>query len=186
MKKKLFVIFVCLLLSTSLIIIVLPAETDPFTKEITESFLFSEPNFEEKNEFLMLRLDEAPTCLMNSGEPMIPTFTKIFKFPFKTQIKKVICSPSQIKKEVILKEIQPSPKPILLNNDQRRNTQELIDSSFFKDSTIYNSQDFYPDTWYDYNIGCGLENSEHVVILTVRFYPIRYSPYQNKRTEYSV
>ncbi len=174
LKKKLLVLFVFALLTTSILTIVLNAENNVYTNEKTESIVFSELNIIENDDYITLNLEEAPSCLRKPGEPILPIFTKIFIFPFGTQIKDVKCNPYQINKKVIYGEIQPSPTPIPLMN---KNT--LADSSIVKDSMIYNSKDFFPYTWYDYSVGCGLEDSEHVVILTIRFYPVRYSAPQN-------
>ncbi len=35
----------------------------------------------------------------------------------------------------------------------------------------------YPDNWFSYNVGVGLDkNNNHVTYLTIRTYPVRYTP----------
>ena len=52
-------------------------------------------------------------------------------------------------------------------------------SKIKKDEAIYNRDSLYPDTWYDYNIGVGIDNNEHVTFLSIYIYPVRYNPVQN-------
>ncbi len=179
MKKKVIGIFVCMLLVTSVLQIVANEEEDLYTKEKIESIVFSEPNIQEEDQYITLNVEEAPSCLMKPGEPVLPVYTKIFKFPFGTKIEGVECRPSQIYQKVISGEIQPSPIPVPLISLENAVEKKVVEDLVVKDDTVYNSMDFFPYGWYDYRVGCGLDDSRHVVFLTVRFYPVRYSPGQN-------
>jgi hypothetical protein len=53
--------------------------------------------------------------------------------------------------------------------------KKVVGDFIIKDNSVYNSMDFYPYKWYDYRVGCGLDDSHHMVFLTVQFYPVRYS-----------
>jgi len=42
---------------------------------------------------------------------------------------------------------------------------------------IYDSEQLYPDNWFSYDIGVGLDkNNEHKTLLTIRTFPVRYNP----------
>ena len=179
MKNKLLGIFVCMLLITSVLAIVLTAEEGSYIKEKIESIVFSEPNIQQQEEYLSLNVEEASSCLMKPGEPVLPVYTKIFKFPFGTKIEGVECIPSQIHQKDIFGEIEPSPMPVPLVPMDKSVEKKVVEDLVVKDDTVYNSMDFFPYGWYDYRVGCGLDDSRHVVFLTVRFYPVRYSPGQN-------
>lgn len=168
-----------MLLITSVLAIILNAEGESNTKIKIESAVFSEPKLHEKNQYVVLSMEESSLSLMKPGEPLLPVYTKMFKFPFGTKIKEVDCRPSQISQKIISGEIQPSPNPVPLMNKNIVLEKQVIEDIFVKDSTVYNSEDFYPSDWYDYNIGSGLDGVDHVVFLVVRFYPVRYSPGQN-------
>jgi len=179
LKKKLLAIFVLISLISSIFTIGLNAGKNLDIKEKTESIIFSELKIQEKNNYITLNLEEAPLCLMRPGEPILPVYTKTFKFPFGTQIKEVKCKPSQIYKKVISGEIKPSPIPIPLINKNNKVGKNLVETSVIKDNRVYKNTNFFPYKWYDYSVGCGLDGSDHVVILTIRFYPVSYSPIKN-------
>ena len=44
---------------------------------------------------------------------------------------------------------------------------------------IYSSTKLYPELSYNYRTTTGLKDGEHVVFLTIEYYPIRYSPNNN-------
>ena len=144
--------------------------------EMNETFLFSEPILQEKEKYLTIDIKEATTYLIRPGMPLLPVFTKTYIFTFKTKILEIECNPLEINQETILQKIQPSPEPIPLLDVEEKVNSEL--TSDLSDDTLpfYNITDLYPDTWYDYRISSGLDNSTHVTFLTVKFYPLRYSP----------
>jgi hypothetical protein len=115
---------------------------------------------------------------MKPGSPMVPLYTTIFRFPFGTKIKAVECTPSEIHKKVIAREIQPAPEPILLMDGNTKEERNGDENFIPKDNAVYTSMDFFPSRWYDYRVGCGLDSSQHMVLLTVQFYPVQYSPGQ--------
>jgi len=48
------------------------------------------------------------------------------------------------------------------------------------DNAIYNSGDFFPDNWFNYYAGGGIdENNERKTFVTIKVYPARYSPASN-------
>jgi len=171
-------ILVCTLLISNVFIII-DAKEETFIKEKIESIVFSEPNIQEKGQYITINMVEATSYLMKPGKPVLPIYTKIFKFPIGTKIKAIDCKPSQINQKVIPCEIQPSPEPVLLMNVNNAGENKVVEEFIIKDNAVYNSMDFYPYSWYDYKVGCGLDDSNHVIFLTVQFYPVRYSPGKN-------
>ncbi len=177
MKKKIVGIFVCMLLVTSVLTIEINSGEESYIKEKIKSIVFSKPDIKEVDQYISVNLKEATSFLMEPGKPVLPIYTEIFKFQFGTKIKNVECTPSQINQKVISRKVQPSPKPVpLVNNADEKN---VFEDFIIKDNTVYNSINFYPYKWYDYRVGCGLDDSCHVVFLTVQFYPIQYSPGQD-------
>ncbi|UCD14649.1 MAG: PKD domain-containing protein [Thermoplasmatales archaeon] len=178
MKKRIICVLVSALLIISVLPIVLTAGEQPYIKEKIESIVFSEPNIQDGDQYMTLSVKEAPSRLMEPGKPMLPVYTKIFKFPFGTKIEGVICKPSHIYQKVITGEIQPSPIPVPTGPLNDSVKKRVFATSAAKDNSVYNSKDFFPYSWYDYRLGCGLDGSRRVVFLTVRFYPVQYSPGQ--------
>ncbi|UCF50600.1 MAG: hypothetical protein JSU91_03725 [Thermoplasmatales archaeon] len=173
MKSKILSIFVFTLLTSSLLGVTITAEEESFLKENYETIVFSEPNIIEEDGFTSIKIEEATQDLMEPGKPILPTYSKIFTYPFGTKIKNVECRPLQISQKSISGEVRPSPKPVLMDNVNN------LDNFEYKDKVVYNSMDLYPESWYDYSIGCGLDDNRRVVFLRIQFYPVRYSPGKN-------
>lgn len=133
----------------------------------------SEPKILENEHYLSISLQEADTYLNNPGQPVLPVITKTYTFPIGTIISEVNCQPVDIQEKSIDKEITYASKPV-----PRLSGIELSLKTI-KDESVYKSSSFYPDSWYDYNIGVGLDGKEHVTYLTIQFYPVRYSPKNN-------
>ena len=179
MKTKILSSIICMLLITNVLVIVINAEEESFLKEKNISIVFSEPNIIEEDQFITINIKEATMDLLDSGKPVLPIYSKIFKFPFGTKIKSVECKPFQINQKIISKQIQPSPEPVALSDINNVEEKKMFEDFIVKDKAVYNSMDFFPHKWYDYRVGCGLDNSHHVVFLRIQFYPVRYSPGQN-------
>jgi len=178
MKTKILSIFVFTLLTTSIFGIVINAEEESFSKEIIESVVFSEPEISEEYQYFTVDIEEATSQLMQPGKPILPIYSKTYKFPFGTNIENVVCTPSQVTKKIISGEIKPSPEPVLLDKIyslEEKNTEDFTE----KDNTVYNSKELFPNSWYDYRVGCGLDETCRLVYLRVQFYPVRYSPGKN-------
>jgi hypothetical protein len=179
MKMKILGIFVSTLLIISVLPGVINAEEQSYVNEKIESIVFSEPDIIKGDQFLTLNIDEATSNLMRPGKPILPVYTKIFKFPFNTKIKGVECKLLKINQKVLSGEIQPSPEPVPLNNVNIVDEKKVFENFIVKDNTVYDSMDYFPDVWYNYRVGCGLDGSHRVIFLAVQFYPIQYSPGQN-------
>jgi len=135
---------------------------------------FSTPTIEsnQHNNQISIKLNEATTYLLKSGEPILPVCIKTYTFPFGTKIKEIICEPIfKINfKNILFKEVRPCTEPQFEDN--------LINlwCPTTKIKEIYNSLKFYPDEWFDYRVGTGILGDERVVFLSIAIYPVRYSP----------
>jgi hypothetical protein len=177
MKTKLKGIVVCTFLIISMIPILTNAEEQSNIFEKNVSIFFSVPDIKENDQYLNLYLEEATSYLMRPGKPMLPVYSKVFKFPYGSEIKSIDCKITTINHMLLSGVIQPSPEPVPLMDINIAEEEKIVD--IFKDNIVYNSMGFFPDKWYDYRVGCGLDDSRRVIFLTVHFYPIRYSPGQN-------
>jgi hypothetical protein len=142
----------------------------------TKYISFSEPILEEKNGYFILKLNGANNELIDSGNPMLPTYITSFMFSWNAEIKSVTCSFSDVKEMTINKKIIPVAEPILLTGDS------IVSESQVKENVeVYESDALFPETWYNYYITCGLNNAnQQSIFVTVTFYPVRYAPEINK------
>jgi len=174
MRNKILPILIVALLSfTSVIAIAADNESSDvsiFVKE--DQISFSQATFETKDDHLSINVVEANTFLKSPGKPILPVYVKTLEFPFGTKIKGVDVTFSDIKQQVIPSKIIPASNPTPLISANLDNNDDQI----IEDSSVYSSSSLYPDKWYEYSIGCGLDKTEHVIILTIRCYPVRYAP----------
>ena len=176
MKVKILpIIIVVMFLISSINVIAINADEENKLKisEKIDSISFSEATLKESGEFFSINLKEANAVLNSPEKPLLPICVKTFKFPLGTKIIDVTCTPSEIKMETISGKIEPAPRPVPLNSV--RNAIDDVEIIKEKDD-IYKSSELYPDKWYDYSIGCGLDGNERVLFLNVRCYPVRYIP----------
>jgi len=136
----------------------------------TISVTFLKPNVVEKDTFIELQVEGTDTWIFDVGSPMIPVNTKTINLPFGATITNVECTPQNIQTMVLSKKIEPAPQPVKLSEVQSSNIQSM-------DQTIYGSETMYPNNWFSYDVGVGLDkNNEHTTFLTIRTYPVRYNP----------
>ena len=137
----------------------------------TDSFMLSTPTVSEYKEYVSVELAEATSLIMEPGEPVLPKITKVYVLPFTSTVKDVSVKFSEIKEQVLSKEIRPASEPIV-DGENAVKTE-------VKSSEVYSSYEVYPKSSYTYRTSTGLDGKEHVVFLTVQCYPVRYSPARN-------
>jgi len=133
------------------------------TSNSTASVSFSQPTLTSDNDYVSVSLNEANAFLMKQGKPVLPSYTQTFTYPFGTTIKSVMVTPQAIHQETLSS--IPAPTPAIMGLDQPITVA----------STDYGT-DPYPGAWFNYRVGCGLENDGRRIIVTVDVYPIQYNP----------
>jgi len=144
------------------------------TNQTTMNLQFVAPNFTEKTidrtTYAVVNVEGANRPLNHAGQPMLPMYTTELNFPLGTNIISVEFVPQEVKTMVLPDKIIPAPQPII---------PDVQDSTiqYNMDETIYNSANLFPENWFNYYTGGGLDNNyEHKTFLTVQVYPVRYSP----------
>ena len=126
-------------------------------KAIKTTINFGMPSFEGN----IVKVENASYYEVGGG-PLLPVVVKNYVFPFGTKI-------DDVGIEFNVKEgkgkIAASLRPAILGS--KAFSKPLKD-------------EFYPSDWYFYNIGVGLKDGKHVVFLTIKFYPVRYNPVEEK------
>jgi hypothetical protein len=141
--------------------------------EKIEELLFSSPIIEFEGEFISINVEGANSVLQSPGMPILPVYKKTLTFPFGTKIKDVECIiNSDIEQRIVPKNIVTASEPIYPGFVE----DPKVDADQVEQNLIIES--LYPESWFDYNLGCGLKNGENVIILTMQFYPVRYIDYK--------
>ena len=167
--KKLSFIVVGLILLSGFAALVIGEEAVIDKKTIDIQFL--EPKITEREKtYVALNVDGANALLYRAGEPMLPIYTKTFSFPFGTKIVDIRCITGEVKSMILSDKIIPAPNLVIQGMGKDSPEYEI-------NRVIYNSDSVFPDNWFKYYTGGGIdENSEHKTFLTIRVYPVRYSP----------
>ena len=142
-------------------------------KNLKESFVISEPIIKDEDQYVTVNLEESTSSLLHVGKPVLPVVTRVFTLPFGSKIINVDIIFSEENEIVLSKEVLPGSEPVFISNELKSLNKTV------KDPVVYGNVELYPFSRYDYTMRAGLENKEHVNFLTVRCYPIRYSPKQN-------
>lgn len=135
-------------------------------------YKISNPILLNYENYLSVELNEATSYIINPGEPVLPKITKTFVLPFGVKINEVNIEYDETKSILLSKEIRPGYEALIDGFDG-----EVI---LEKSDEIYKSTSLYPQKPYNYKTTTGLSGLEHVVFLSINFYPIRYSPANNK------
>jgi hypothetical protein len=128
---------------------------------------FSNLQINEKEEGVNLELNGATSVLLKKNHYVIPTKIETFTFPFGTEIKSVKCTPKNIHEQQLTKELMRTPEPVIAG----QTSITLNDGKYESQISI--------NTWYDYRIGCGLNENQRNIIVKVEVFPIQYYPSEN-------
>jgi hypothetical protein len=122
------------------------------------------------NPYQNLNIDGSKGCLYIEGSPILPKYSKKITLPFGTEIKNIECQTGQVKSMKLSKKIVPAPSPVPVG-------MKDIGGEYIMDEAIYESNEFYPNAWYDYHTGGGLDkNLDHKTFFVLQVYPVQYSP----------
>ncbi|MCU0850214.1 MAG: C25 family cysteine peptidase [Candidatus Thermoplasmatota archaeon] len=136
----------------------------------TSTVRFTEPpTLIEKDGFNQIELAGATTQLLEQHKPILPLYVKTFEIPFKSTNIQVTCIQKQINTMTLAQDIIPAMIAPLSKMTQT--------TTYVTDPSIYDSDQWYPQTWYTYDLGAGRnQQDQQVTFVKVICYPVRYSP----------
>jgi hypothetical protein len=180
MKKIVAIIVISIFVLSGFGAVAIDIKSENNFENINSGFVemdFSSINVIEKNENIIFSFTDEELYLLNPGQPMIPKVIKKFELPFGVTNINVEVTTKEIIEKDISNEIKPVPIPM-----PKTYIRGFIPYPK-KDKTVYESAELFPKSWYNYNVGCGLnKKGDHVTHLVINIYPIRYSPLLNKLT----
>jgi hypothetical protein len=139
---------------------------------IQEEIQFSEPVIKDQNNYVSVQIKEATSYAAEPGNPVLPVYTKLFTFPFGTIIKDVSFTVSSEQVKGLTREILPAAQSTPVSGAQKTPSNEKL----VKNDLIYSSANRYPQSRLNYQIGAGLSGNDHVILLSVQYYPLQYLP----------
>ena len=131
------------------------------------SVSFSQILLKEKDNSITVELEGTNSILMRKNHYMVPTLIETFTFPFGTEITSVQCIPKNIHKQILTKELMVTPEPVILGQTSINEKSQRIENPI----SI--------DTWYEYDVGTGINQNERCIFLKVQIFPIQYYPSEN-------
>ena len=137
--------------------------------EKTMNLQFLEPEIVASETYVELNVEGASARLYSAGKPILPMYTTTMSFPFGTKIVDIECETQEVESIALENKIVCAPQPVLKG-------MEVSTVTYERDKTIYESDNLFPDNWFSYSTGGGLnENNAHRTFLTIRVYPVRYN-----------
>jgi hypothetical protein len=144
-------------------------QADERTDKINATFV--EPTIVEKETFVELNVEGANSWVFIGGNPLLPLRTETLTLPFGATITNIACEVHGIHTKTLSKKVMPAPRPVPLTNEIQVSSEPLMNQE------IYDSTQLYPDNWFTYDVGAGLDkNNNHKTFLGITTYPIRYNP----------
>jgi len=166
--KKLSCFVVGLLLFSGFAIIGIGNEADEKLETVSLSFL--ELDIIEKDLFVEIEVEGSNNHIFSAGKPMLPVYTETLILPFGAKVNEVLCEVENVESRVLTCKVLPAPEP-QIKSTIKISTEPQIDE------IVYTSNEIFPNDWYSYHVGVGLdENMEHKTLMTVNTYPVRYNP----------
>jgi len=108
-----------------------------------------------------------------AGKPVLPMYIENLEFPLGTTIISIDFVPQGIQTMTVPYQILPAPQAVTLDAENPQ-------AEYIADQSIYSSAQYFPDNWFDYSSGGGLNtNMQHTTFLNIRTFPVRYSPATN-------
>ena len=141
-------------------------------ESLKQEILFSPPLLEEINGYVSVSIDECNSFLVKPGCPLLPKMVKRIELPYYATNIKVRVDVEGKNEYEIHEKILKSPPRIRLSDGKVM--EDMGDE-------IYGSSHVYPDKWYSYHIGVGLNGyGERVIHVVVKIYPVIYIPLNGK------
>jgi len=162
MKKTIPILIVGVLLISGLGAVATP---DGDVEQVTKSLFFSQLSINERDDRIILELEGTNSVFMKKDHYMLPSRIETFTFPLGTKIKSIVCTPKNIQRQTLTKELMVTPDPVLAGFAVSQESKEIIPKS--------------PGEWYEFDVGTGLiDGYTRGTIVKLQLLPIQYDQSQ--------
>ncbi|HEC75747.1 MAG TPA: peptidase C25 [Thermoplasmatales archaeon] len=135
---------------------------------LKQEITFSPPSIEESNDYAYIAINECNSFIVKPGYPLLPKMVKRIEIPYGARNISVEVNIEGGKEYEIQRKIVPSPARIRISDGK---VMEGMNRE------IYKNINTFPEKWYSYHIGVGLNNyGERVIHVVVSIYPVKYIP----------
>jgi hypothetical protein len=152
----------------------LSTQTETTNQFVQDTIHFSEPVIADEMTYLSVQVKEATSYTTEPGNPTLPLYTKLFTFPYGTIVKDVTFISPSIQVLPLSKEVLPAAQKTPVSNQPVSSIHETR----VKNNDVYDSPQTYPVSRLTYSVGAGLSGTTHVVLVSMQYSPVLYSPQQ--------
>jgi len=135
----------------------------------TEILTFNEPVIQTINDASFVSISNANSYLRIVGAPLLPAQVTTYVFPFGTKVNKIDVSFSEPTRYSLEHPLVTTPSP----------TTIVDGTTITPSSAPVTLGARYPDQLYQYTMGAGIQNEDHVLYVNVYCYPVQYQPTKN-------
>jgi hypothetical protein len=177
MKKILILLITGILLVSSLGAASIQHKVNTSEKIIENYDFIKKPILSFSHDYLNIDFKGTNTFINDPGKPVLPKLRKIYEFSNEVKIYGLDFEYTNVYEFDIKGKIIPAAQSYTLDDNNLENFNQLL----IENDLIYNSNQYYPSNWFNYNIKCGLnENNEKTTFLIIDIFPIRYNPVNEK------
>ncbi len=141
--------------------------------KIKNEMVFPPPDLGRVNGYVEISMENCNSFIVKPGYPLLPKMVKRVDLPIEARDISIDVGIEGEKTYDINGEVVPSPARIRLSDGK------IVEGG--KKSNVYHSNEPFPDKWYSYHIGVGLNGrGERVIHVVISIYPLRYIPAERK------
>lgn len=141
--------------------------------EVKNEFDFSQPDLYEANGYVEISMENCNSFLVKPGYPLLPKMVKRIDLPMKARDISIEVNLKGNHEYALEKQVVPAPARVRLSDGK------IVEGG--KKSSIYFSNQPFPEENYSYHIGVGLNGKgERVIHVVVDIYPVKYIPAESK------
>ena len=174
--KKIITVLIAGLLLFSSIGVLSAQERQQNQQKITTPLAFSDPTINLQENGMSISFEEMTGSIIIPGHPSIPKFTKVYTLPLGSTLDSIVVRQTDEHTITLTEEILPAPSHQLINR---------IAQPFYEKSSIYETNQWYPQNDFEYDIGAGIVDGKRCLIVSVTCYPLTYQPVTNEVKMYS-
>lgn len=135
-------------------------------KRIT-SLSFSDPQILLQQEGASVSFEQMTGSIIIPKSPMLPKYTEVYTLPLGSTIDEISVECSNERVFSLSTQIIPAPSYQFINE---------VSQPVYEKGSIYETNNWYPNNCFDYDIGAGIVDGKRCLIVSVTCYPISYQP----------
>ena len=145
-------------------------DTTQTSFEKTELLSFSQPEIVTKDGYTVASIENTNSWLYHPDLPLLPTLVVTYLFPFGTKIKNIEVTFSEPHEYPLEQQLQSVQNPVTFL-DGKKITYDPVEQTVGV---------LYPETLFDYHMGAGVSDGDHVLFVTIRYFPLQYNIEEQK------